>query len=108
MVALLRMICLVLALAPAECLVVGTASSALTKPAVGMRASFARMGEQEDKEFEEWRAKKMAAAGVDPNEDFATGRAVESSIYLVGGIITVVVPLVAGLWAYNEGYLTPQ
>ena len=24
------------------------------------------------------------------------------------GLIAVIVPTVAGIWAYNEGYLTPQ
>ena len=63
---------------------------------------------KEDKEFEEWVRKKKIASGVDPDEDFATGRAAESAIYQVGGAITILVPLIAGLWAYNEGYLTPQ
>ena len=26
----------------------------------------------------------------------------------IGGLIAIVVPVVAALWAYNEGYLTPQ
>ena len=66
------------------------------------------MKSKEDREFEEWVRKKKIASGVAPDEDFATGRAAESAIYQVGGAITILVPLIAGLWAYNEGYLTPQ
>lgn len=66
------------------------------------------MKSQEDIEFEEWAAKKRAAAGVDSTEDFGAGRRVESTIYAVGGFITIAVPVIAGIWAYNEGYLTPQ
>lgn len=72
------------------------------RPAFTMRMS------KEDQEFEEWVRKKKIASGVDPDEDFAAGRKTESSIFAVGGIVAVVVPVVAGLWAYNEGYLTPQ
>ena len=43
------------------------------------------MKSQEDKEFEEWVRKKKIAAGVDPDEDFATGRQNEGRIYVVGG-----------------------
>ena len=66
------------------------------------------MKSDEDREFEEWMAKKRAAAGVDGSEDFGAGRRAEGSICAVGGAITILVPLIAGLWAYNEGYLTPQ
>jgi hypothetical protein len=29
-------------------------------------------------------------------------------LLLLPGLITVLVPTIAGIWAYNEGYLTPQ
>jgi len=73
-----------------------------------VRAVPLSMKSQEDKEFEEWVRQKKIASGVDPDEDFAAGRQAESSIYQVGGAITILVPVIAGLWAYNEGYLTPQ
>ena len=66
------------------------------------------MKTKEDKEFEEWVRQKKIASGVDPDEDFGAGRRAEGSIYLVGGLVTVLVPLISGIWAYNEGYLTPQ
>jgi len=78
--------------------VVGTRQSA---PDVFMKS-------QEDLEFDEWARQKKIASGVDPDEDFGTGRRAESTIYLVGGLIAVLVPVIAGTWAYNEGYLTPQ
>ena len=43
------------------------------------------MKSKEDKEFEEWVRKKKIASGVDPDEDFAAGRAQERSIFQVGG-----------------------
>ena len=55
--------------------------------------------------------KKRIAAGINPDqtaEDVGAGRRAEGTIYAVGGAITVLVPLIAGIWAYNEGYLTPQ
>ena len=87
-----------------------------------------------DKEFEEWARKKKIASGVDPDEDFGAGRRAESQIYVVGGAIparhrltllacrsrdtvlctpctgaiAILVPTIAAIWAYNEGYLTPQ
>ena len=66
------------------------------------------MKSQEDKEFEEWMAKKREAAGVNLEEDFGASRRAEGTIYAIGGFIAIAVPVVAGLWAYNEGYLTPQ
>ena len=51
---------------------------------------------------------KKIASGVDPDEDFGSGRRNEATIYLVGGAIAILVPVIAGIWAYNEGYLTPQ
>ena len=78
-----------------------------------MRPTSPRFGQtfmksQEDKEFEEWMRQKKIASGVDPDEDFSAGRAQEGKIYLVGGLITILVPIIAGTWAYNNGYLTPQ
>ena len=92
----------------AQALVVGGAGGRLciTRPAMRQAAYF--MKSDEDKEFEEWVKKKRQAAGVDEAEDFGTGRRVEGTIYAVGGFITIAVPVIAGLWAYNEGYLTPQ
>ncbi len=49
---------------------------------------------------------RMRAVGS--NDDFGSYRRIESTIYLFGGIITIVTPIVLGIWAYNEGYLTPQ
>jgi len=66
------------------------------------------MKSDEDKEFEEWVRQKKLASGVDPDEDFAGNRQVANAITAVGGIVTVVVPVILGLWAYNAGYLTPQ
>ena len=53
------------------------------------------MKSQEDREFEEWKRNKMIASGVDPDEDFAGGRAVESSIYTVGGARQRIASLIA-------------
>ena len=78
----------------------------LTRPARTYQHPF--MGSKEDKEFEEWARQKKIASGVDPDEDFGAGRRFESAIYLVGGVIAISVPLFGGIWAYNEGYLTPQ
>jgi len=102
--ALLALACLML---PCSALVVGRAT-APARPLAAGRAHPRMMPSKEDKEFDEWVRKKKIASGVDPDEDFATGRAAESAIYQVGGAITILVPLIAGLWAYNEGYLTPQ
>lgn len=68
----------------------------------------ALMKSKEDIEFEEWARQKKISAGVDPDEDFGTSRRVENTIYLFGGLITILVPVIAGTWAYNAGYLTPQ
>lgn len=94
----------------AQTFVVGSAQRsplAVGRPAAALRPGLT-MKSKEDKEFEEWMAKKRAAAGVDATEDFGTSRRVESSIYAIGGAIAIAVPVIAGLWAYNEGYLTPQ
>jgi hypothetical protein len=78
-------------------------------PAVGVaRPHVALMKSQEDIEYENWVKNKKLKAGIDTKEDFGASRRTESSIYLVGGLITVVVPTVAAIWAYNEGLLTPQ
>ena len=112
--AMLRLTLLILALAGlASSLQV---SSALRQPALTRRSAVGAprlapdvfMKSKEDREFEEWARQKKIASGVDPDEDFGTGRRVESSIYLVGGLVTVLVPVIAGTWAYNAGYLTPQ
>ena len=63
---------------------------------------------QEDLEFEAWARQRKINSGIDPDEDFGQGRRNESTIYLFGGLIAVLVPLIGGIWAYNEGYLTPQ
>ena len=111
---MLRLTLLILALAGlASSLQV---SSALRQPALTRRSAVGAprlapdvfMKSKEDREFEEWARQKKIASGVDPDEDFGTGRRVESSIYLVGGLVTVLVPVIAGTWAYTAGYLTPQ
>ena len=35
--------------------------------------------------------KKRLAAGIDPDEDFGAGRRTESTFYLVGGVIAILV-----------------
>ena len=85
----------------------GSRASAPARPLAGARRAHGFTMES-DKEFEAWVRKKKIASGVDHDEDFSTGRRAESAIYTVGGAITILVPLIAGLWAYNEGYLTPQ
>eukprot|EP00310_Coccolithus_braarudii_P001980 CAMPEP_0183379456 /NCGR_PEP_ID=MMETSP0164_2-20130417/125431_1 /TAXON_ID=221442 /ORGANISM="Coccolithus pelagicus ssp braarudi, Strain PLY182g" /LENGTH=137 /DNA_ID=CAMNT_0025557039 /DNA_START=511 /DNA_END=924 /DNA_ORIENTATION=+ len=85
-----------------------SAGAVLARPTRPRLASAALMKSKEDLEFEEWARKKKIAAGVDPDENFGEGRRVENSIYLVGGLITVLVPVIAGTWAYQQGYLTPQ
>merc|ERR1719231_337574 len=88
---------------------VGAGRRAVAQPVQPRLARWAvDMKSKEDKEFEEWVRQKKIASGVDPDEDFGAGRRVEGSIYLVGGLVTVLVPTIAGIWAYNEGYLTPQ
>lgn len=55
------------------------------------RATLARprppisMKSDEDREFEAWARKKKIASGVDPDEDFATGRQNEKGILQIGG-----------------------
>ena len=72
--------------ASSSALVVGTPAPklAVTHPAP---ARFAQpfMGSQEDKEFEEWVRQKKIKSGVDPDEDFGSGRRAEGLIYTVGG-----------------------
>ena len=55
----------------------------LSKLSNGAGESF--MKSKEDREFEEWARKKKIASGVDPDEDFASGRKAEGGIYAVGG-----------------------
>mmetsp|Transcript_870 Transcript_870/g.1444 ORF Transcript_870/g.1444 Transcript_870/m.1444 type:complete len:109 (+) Transcript_870:69-395(+) len=63
----------------------------------------------EDEEYEIWKAKKLGnVKKLGSDENFGEYRRTESTIYAVGGLITVLVPVIAGIWAYNEGYLTPQ
>merc|ERR1719499_641791 len=63
----------------------------------------------EDEEFEEFRRRKLGAVKeLGSDENFGSYRRVEGAIYTVGGAITILVPIIAGIWAYNEGYLTPQ
>ena len=73
--ALLALACLAL---PCSALVVGRAT-APARPLAAGRALPRMMPSKEDKEFEEWVRKKKIASGVDPDEDFATGRAAESA-----------------------------
>ena len=61
-----------------------------------------------DKEFEEWARQKKIASGVDPDEDFGASRRFSQTLLAGGGVIAVLVPTLLGIWAYNEGYLTPQ
>jgi len=76
--------------------------------AVGRRAPTLRML-TEDEEFEEFKRKKLGAVKrLGSDENFGEYRKVENNIYKVGGAITILVPLIAGIWAYSEGYLTPQ
>ena len=61
---------------------------ALARPHAAARPRFesnVHMKSKEDKEFEEWVRQKKIASGVDPDEDFETGRNVEGNIYIVGG-----------------------
>lgn len=108
-----RRLAFLLALLPvADCLIVGaTSRNAIMQPVRPRLAAHPFMGKEEDKEYEEWVRKKRIAAGINPDqtaEDVGAGRRAEGTIYAVGGAITVLVPLIAGIWAYNEGYLTPQ
>jgi hypothetical protein len=83
----LRSLLVLLGAASSSALVVGT--PATTKLAVShpAPARFGQtfMGSKEDKEFEEWARQKKIASGVDPDEDFATGRRAEGFIYAIGG-----------------------
>ena len=97
-----------LAAAAQGLLVGGAAGRPIVARPAQSRPGPAFMESAEDKEFAEWVRAKKIASGVDPDEDFAAGRNVEAGIFQVGGIIAIVVPVVAALWAYNEGYLTPQ
>ena len=71
----------------ADALVVGGRGVSSVRKAATPLAPFTIMKSQEDKEFEEWARKKKIASGVDPDEDFAAGREVESNIYVVGGAV---------------------
>ena len=71
----------------ADALVVGGRGVSSVRQAATPLAPFTVMKSQEDKEFEEWARKKKIASGVDPDEDFAAGREVESNIYVVGGAV---------------------
>ena len=71
----------------ADALVVGGRGVSSVRKAATPLAPFTIMKSQEDKEFEEWARKKKIASGVDPDEDFAAGREVESNIYAVGGAV---------------------
>ena len=80
------LLALVLFLQPAAALVVGSAgASPAVRTLQQVQAVPLHMKSQEDKEFEEWVRKKKIASGVDPDEDFAAGRAQERSIFQVGG-----------------------
>jgi len=95
--------------AVSEAFVVGATAGRLTVAPCRPRSAHPfTMKSDEDKEFEEWVRQKKLASGVDPDEDFAGNRQVANAITAVGGIVTVVVPVILGLWAYNAGYLTPQ
>merc|ERR1719191_382161 len=103
--ALRSLLALLLCVPACECLVVGGAAGVARPVQLRVNGRAFTMKSQEDKEFEEWVRQKKIASGIDPDEDFGAGRRAEGSIYLVGGLITVLVPVIAGLWAYNEGYL---
>lgn len=60
------------------------------------------MKSKEDKEFEEWVRQKKIASGVDPDEDFGTGRRVEGSIYLVGGAHNDLTVHTLRLWCWGD------
>ena len=70
-------------------LIVGTPVAATARPVAkpAARPWPINMKSQEDKEFEEWARQKKIASGVDPDEDFGSGRRVESLIYTVGGVL---------------------
>lgn len=73
-----------------------------------MPSRFADVKMDEDKEFEEWLAQKKKTVGVDMDSDFAKGRRVEAGMYNSALIIGGVATLAAAIWAYLEGYITPQ
>jgi len=54
------------------------------------------------------KAQEQRMEAVGSNSNFGQYRRIESFIYLIGGLITIITPIVLGIWAYNEGYLTPQ
>merc|ERR1719201_2106021 len=99
----LRSAILVACLASASALVVGGAPRQLAHPA--LRPAFERA---EPLIMRKDGIQKESLDRVGSNENFGTYRRIESITYLVGGVITVTVPLVLAIWAYNEGYLTPQ
>uniref|UniRef100_A0A7S3BAI7 Uncharacterized protein n=1 Tax=Haptolina ericina TaxID=156174 RepID=A0A7S3BAI7_9EUKA len=62
-----------------------------------------------DEEFEEFMQKKLGnVKKLGSDENFGEYRRAEGRIYKVGGAITLLVPIIGGVWAYNAGYLTPQ
>ena len=129
-----QLLCVLCLLASSSAFLVGSPGRhAMARPQSTTRCASCSMGKsKEDLEFEEWVRKKKLAAGVDPDEDFGTGRKAEKGIYLAGGensqmmfatashplrsaldlvctgLVTVLVPIIAGTWAYQNGYLTPQ
>ena len=76
-----------LAASHVSALIVGTPANAIVRPTAKPRPWPIGMKSQEDKEFEEWARQKKIASGVDPDEDFGSGRRVESLIYTVGGAL---------------------
>lgn len=93
-----RFVILAACLAVSDALVVGGAAAVTVRRAAPCRPQpqpQPSMKSQEDREFEEWKRNKMIASGVDPDEDFAGGRAVESSIYTVGGARQRIASLIA-------------
>merc|ERR1719191_1348790 len=101
--ALRSLLALLLCVPACECLVVGGAAGVARPVQLRVNGRAFTMKTQEDKEFEEWVRQKKIASGVDPDEDFGAGRRAESTIYTIGGLIAIIVPTVAGIWACNEG-----
>ena len=60
-------------------------ASGKTRPAFCRHSAFARRGKKEKRRSHIVFSRSRSCAGVDPDEDFATGRRQESTIYLVGG-----------------------
>ena len=81
-------------------LVVPAAPRAVGRPLPAARANHAQMARNDD-DMEIDRP-------FGSTEDFGQQRRIEKAVYTVGGLITIIVPTVLAIWAYNEGYLTPQ